>query len=273
MFFAPNGLKDFQLYIDDSYLAYGLVKIVSTYNGPAIRIRRSSDSFEIDIYFIKGRLDTASIISFLFAETSGAIITIIYDQNGTGFNLLGQGGIVSSYSPIVLNKDSNGNIFTSTSSGPFFFATDNGVGYTTDKENTISTYVFDDMNIAMSAGTSTLGISLIGTDAGANTLFTVSSGIGYKSSYSQAGRRILMSSYDKTILLEQWLRVNGIERDRDAISAGDLRGITKQYTVGRANNGATIPNKFFCLVIHRIKKTGSDAEYIESVINERYNVY
>ena len=76
-------------YLLDSYgsaaAAYSLRKLSSSYSGNAIRVRRSSDNTEQDIGFTNCDLDTASLKSFVGAN-SGYIVTW-YDQSGnTGRN-------------------------------------------------------------------------------------------------------------------------------------------------------------------------------------------
>lgn len=63
-------------------LAYGTRKMVSSYNGPAIRVRRASDSIEIDIGFNGGVLDAGALDAFI-AGTTGFVRTY-YDQTGRG---------------------------------------------------------------------------------------------------------------------------------------------------------------------------------------------
>jgi len=62
------------------YAAFSLRKVNSAYTGACIRIRRASDSAELDIGFVSNVVDTASIITF----SSGSIASIVYvyDQSG-----------------------------------------------------------------------------------------------------------------------------------------------------------------------------------------------
>lgn len=72
-------------YLLDSYsgaaAAYSLRKLSSSYSGNAIRVRRSSDNTEQDIGFTNCDLDTASLKTFVGAN-SGYIVTW-YDQSGS----------------------------------------------------------------------------------------------------------------------------------------------------------------------------------------------
>ena len=64
--------------------AYSLRKLSSTYNGSAIRVRRSSDNAETDIGFVNNELDTASLLSFCGA--GNGFVTTWYDQSGNAIN-------------------------------------------------------------------------------------------------------------------------------------------------------------------------------------------
>lgn len=97
-------------YIDSAgsaSLAFSLVKLFKNYNGKCIRVRRSSDSTELDIGFDSlGNLDTTSIVAFCGA--GNGFIKTWYDQSGNGRNLQQntnskQFQIVSSGSVITLN--------------------------------------------------------------------------------------------------------------------------------------------------------------------------
>lgn len=66
--------------------AYSLRKIRSTYNGYAIRVRRSSDNTSLDIGFkLDGSLDTTSLLSFV--GSNDGFISIWYDQ-ANSYNLI-----------------------------------------------------------------------------------------------------------------------------------------------------------------------------------------
>jgi len=91
--------------------AYGLSRIVSTYTGPALRVRRASDAGELDIGFSGQGLDTAAATAFMGTSTLGVVA--VYDQTGNGRHLtqpvtaaqpvlwLGEGG------PTVTNYDTD----------------------------------------------------------------------------------------------------------------------------------------------------------------------
>jgi len=65
-------------------LVISLYKMISSYGGSAIRVRRSSDNAEQDIGFSGNGLDTSSLLSF--ADGSDAYIKTWYDQKGNSNN-------------------------------------------------------------------------------------------------------------------------------------------------------------------------------------------
>lgn len=67
--------------------AYGLRLINTTYSGPLIKVQRSSDNAELDIYAnAYGVLDMLAITDFISAG-DGAVATL-YDQSGNGLHLI-----------------------------------------------------------------------------------------------------------------------------------------------------------------------------------------
>jgi len=66
-------------------VAYSVRQLRVSYTGPAIRVRRSSDNVEQDIYFdVNGNLNTSALTSFC-SGTNG-FITTWYDQSGNARN-------------------------------------------------------------------------------------------------------------------------------------------------------------------------------------------
>ena len=53
-----------------SYAAYSLRKLSSTYTGSCMRVVRDKDNAELDINFVKGKLDTGSISDFIGTQTN-----------------------------------------------------------------------------------------------------------------------------------------------------------------------------------------------------------
>ena len=83
-----------------SAAAYSLRNLSSTYTGPLVRVRRSSDSAEEDIYgTLTGQLDTASLLSFCGA--GDGLVTKWYDQSG---NTRDVAQTNTSYQPIIVSS-------------------------------------------------------------------------------------------------------------------------------------------------------------------------
>jgi large repetitive protein len=68
--------------ISTAALAVGLHKLKSSYNGPALRLRRSSDNAQQDFGFLLYDLDTAAIRIWL--NGASGFCTTLYDQSGSG---------------------------------------------------------------------------------------------------------------------------------------------------------------------------------------------
>lgn len=65
------------------YAAYGLGRLLSSYTGPGVRVRRSSDGAETDIGFTAlGALDVAALLAF--SGAGSAFVVTWYDQSGNG---------------------------------------------------------------------------------------------------------------------------------------------------------------------------------------------
>jgi hypothetical protein len=73
------GLLFLDLY-PNAAAAYSLRKLRYAYTGNCIRVRRSSDSTELDIGFVNNVLDTASLLSF--TGSGDGFVTKWYDQSG-----------------------------------------------------------------------------------------------------------------------------------------------------------------------------------------------
>lgn len=67
-------------------VAYSVRALNSAYTGPLIRVRRSSDNTEIDIFALyNGELDTTFLLNFVGA--GNGFVTTWYDQSGNGNNV------------------------------------------------------------------------------------------------------------------------------------------------------------------------------------------
>ena len=96
-------------YIVDDYspaASYSLRKVSSTATN-CIRVRRSSDNTEQDIGFVGNDLDTASLASFIGANSG--YVTTLYDQSGNGKH---QRQTTAGSQPIIVNAGSLVTILT-----------------------------------------------------------------------------------------------------------------------------------------------------------------
>jgi hypothetical protein len=78
-----SGNLLFDLY-GTAKLGWSARRLSSTYTGPCLRVRRSSDNAEQDIGFVNDYLDTAAIATFC-SGTNG-FVTTVYGQDSTGLN-------------------------------------------------------------------------------------------------------------------------------------------------------------------------------------------
>ena len=106
-FTTPDAISEFYGYgtalLLDTYtsvgLAYSLRKLRTAYTGFCIRVRRSSDNATLDVGFTAaGVLDTSAVTTFVGANTG--VITIWYDQSGSGYNALMYGSLLP---PIIVS--------------------------------------------------------------------------------------------------------------------------------------------------------------------------
>ncbi|QZT61227.1 arabinofuranosidase catalytic domain-containing protein [Mycolicibacterium austroafricanum] len=68
------------------YQAYSLRQLSVFHTGPAVRVRRSSDNAVLDVGFVDGLLDTASLTAFVGANS--AYVHTWYDQSGNARNMV-----------------------------------------------------------------------------------------------------------------------------------------------------------------------------------------
>ena len=100
---SSGGFEGFLNKFSGASLGLSLDKLDENYTGFAIKVRRSSDNVELDIGFVDGVLDTASLLDFV--GSGNGFVSIIYDQVGSN-NMTQttsslQGQIVSSGSVIL----------------------------------------------------------------------------------------------------------------------------------------------------------------------------
>jgi hypothetical protein len=101
---SSGGFEGFLNKFSGASLGLSLDKLDKNYTGSAIKVRRSSNNAELDIGFVDGVLDIATLLTFV--GSGDGFVTIIYDQVGSN-NMTQttsslQGQIVSNGSVITL---------------------------------------------------------------------------------------------------------------------------------------------------------------------------
>lgn len=82
---------------------YGTRRLVRGYTGNAIKVKRASDSTELDIGFLSdGALDAQSLDAFLYGTTGN--VTVWYDQSGNAYDATPTAG----YEPVIPQIDQLG---------------------------------------------------------------------------------------------------------------------------------------------------------------------
>jgi len=98
-----NTFTPFLNQFPNASLGLSLDRLDKNYTGSAIRVRRSSDNTELDIGFVNGVLDIASLLDFV--GSVNGFVFIIYDQVGSNnmvqYTASLQGQIVSNGSVIL----------------------------------------------------------------------------------------------------------------------------------------------------------------------------
>ena len=138
-----SGFEGFLNQFPGASLGLSLELLDKNYTGSAIKVRRSSDNAEIDIGFVDGILDTASLLDFV--GSGNGFVSIIYDQVGsnnmTQTTANPQGQIVSNGSvilkggkPCIIRSANDDGGYISTYA-PNDGVTVKGIFYVGDNEN------------------------------------------------------------------------------------------------------------------------------------------
>jgi len=72
-------------YTSNLWAAYSLTRLLTSYTGPLIRVRRSNDNAEQDIGYSGLALDTAALATFV--GSNSAFVKTVYDQSGAAHDL------------------------------------------------------------------------------------------------------------------------------------------------------------------------------------------
>lgn len=105
-------------------MVYSLRKLSCNYSGNCIKIRRNSDNTEQDIGYVSNYVDTASMKTFVGANS--AYVVTFYDQSGNGYNatqstsanqprIMNAGAIEYQNSKVTMYFDGSNDWFVSSS--------------------------------------------------------------------------------------------------------------------------------------------------------------
>ena len=240
-------------------LGLSLRLLDKNYTGSAIKVRRSSDNNELDIGFVDGVLDTASLLTF--AGSGNGFVTIIYDQVGsnnmTQDRAVTQGQIVSN--GVVNLKGGKPCILRS--------ANDNG-GY-------LSTYSPND-------GATVKGFLYVGDNEGKQSAM-------YGSNNSEADQGLMCSESSSSADKNQTIsltKINGLitslDTRQEVFDQTNLHFLLyREIDFNFQNNvlglgfRASLPSDFGMFTFQElvIFENTDNAVAKENNINERYNIY
>ena len=125
---SGGGFEGFLNKFSGASLGLSLDKLDKNYTGFCIKVRRSSDNAELDIGFVDGVLDTASLLTFV--GSGDAFVTIIYDQ-------VGSNNMTQTTSSLQGQIVSNGSVILKGGKPCIIRSSDNNGGY-------LSTYAPND---------------------------------------------------------------------------------------------------------------------------------
>jgi hypothetical protein len=262
--------------------AYSLRKLSVNYNGPAIRVRRSSDNAEQDIRFNgDGNLDEGVLISFVGAGNNG-FVSIWYDQSGSGRNATQttasrQPRIVSSGTVERIDNNVNINFLFNTNfivtyydiSGQWYL-------FTAMRAKTLATFLhnFEPIYAQVAAG-GNFGQILVGYDRFANSkqlLTWYNSILSFGTNNITTNRELL--TYFKTGSTSNWSY--GYFRNGAAngsfTNTNNSPNVTTNHEIGSFNNGFTGNTNLFELIIYQSDQS-INRTIIEKNINSYYKIY
>jgi surface protein len=253
-------------------LGLSLDKLDKNYTGSAIKVRRSSDNNELDIGFVNGILDTASLLDFV--GSGNGFISIWYDQSGEGNNLLQtlasrQPQIVSNGSLILENGkpciDFLGLRFMALDSFqagefPYDYITYAVVSQKQQGRN----YIYDSSN------RHALTTDLFGFGSISRLLKTVDSSNGVSQDNVLQNGQILISALQSE---QSTLHINNVDKSDDVREGNIDRGSFTDLFLGSRISETKIWNGTMQEII--IFKSGQGQQRIQAQnnINTRYNIY
>jgi hypothetical protein len=265
-----NGTLLLDTYSGSSY-AYSLRKLRNYYIGAAIRVRRSSDNTEKDIYFNSlGTLDTSTLLSFV--GLGNGFITTWYDQSGNG---LDSTQTTASLQPKIVNSgslvtNSNGKIaidcynysLSNALSMPLNSTQSTFTVFQNETINNTSLYALPFMTFSAQVGNYYMGIVQSGSSSSPN------SNTGSPSYYKNGSASALTST--RGALYTAF--VNGSISLKSVIGGTMGASITNRY-LQYTSAGAYVGNYKMSEQICWLSNQNTNKSGIESNINTYWSIY
>lgn len=256
-------------------------RLIDSYTGPAIRVRRSSDNTEQDIDFdINGDLDTSSLLSFCGANTG--FVKVIYNQIGSDH--ISQGSWPDQ--PYIVN---NGVLETSNGKPAIEF--DSGDEMISNKvvNNIDDKTVFVNFETIQANGGQVLDLDNDAVIAvlPANKSYAIfnrgnaridTNGASYITTAGTAQTPQLMSVWQDGVSLEDAadfkMYINGTYIPRTSGTAGDILNGGGKHWWGYSRATQTFLNGYLQdTLIYNTALSTTDRSSIETNINQYYSIY
>ena len=254
-------------------VAYSLRKLRYSYNGSAIRVRRSSDNTEQDIGFVNNQLDTSALTTFC-TGTNGFVVTW-YDQSTTGKNVTqstaaNQPQIVSSGSvltdnskPCITFDGANDGLITSSS---VISGTTHRTSFTVANADTANN---DDIFYSFGDISSTGKLYMLTAESAVR----VSGSVTFLSS-AQSSQSVATCVFNGTTTSDIDLWVNGTSKTINTSTATTINTASTNFRVGYSDHGS---GHYYDGILQEVILYATDQtsnrSAIESNINTYYGVY
>jgi hypothetical protein len=243
-------------------LGLSLQLLDTNYNGNCIKVRRSSDDTELDIGFVNGILDTASLLDFV--GSGDGFVSIIYDQ-------VGSNNMIKNNASLQGKIVSNGSLILKGGKPCIIRSLDNGGGY-------LSNYAPND-------GVQVKGVFYIGDNGGEPSIIfgsnTSSNDFGF--AVKDFGRN---TQIDNTLIISL-TKLNGTttsfaNRGEAFTATNNQFLLYREVNFNFDDNALGLgyrqetPSLFFGMMTFQelvIFENTEDAVAKENNINSRYNIY
>ena len=303
---APSG----DLLLDslsDVIVAFSLRKLDKDYTGSAIRVRRSNDNAEQDIGFVSDYLDTASLKTFVGAN-SGFVVTWYNQSDSSGtFGIRNATQATAGNQPRIVNAGAleyqNGEIAIAyqptSANGPLTIdnstSTFNCLHDTTSATvvivaavGTTTNPAFDRVLLRTSGGTTTVGMVLYYDDAGAENdaiAVQVNKGVSALPAVLNVSANNAFAANTQRLLFATIDANNATAANRSVININNGTDIKNNVRTEAPNNGNSTNNftigdglfgsgsvRYQEIIVFSNDKT-ADKTLIHNNINTFYSIY